>query len=111
MTLMRLNLLILLLVLSLPAFCQRQSYNQNVTEGNYLFLEKNYLMAVQSYQLAYAIDSTNANINYKMGVCYIHIPAKKKKALPYLDIAVKDISKNYDEDEPSVKSAPYDAVF
>lgn len=93
------------------AFAQRHDYNHNITEGNYLFMERNYLMAINSYQLAYNIDSSNANINYKMGACYLNIPAKKKKALPYLQKAVKNISKSYDEDEPSVKSAPYDAIF
>lgn len=98
-------------LLNLQLFSQRHDYNQKITEGNYLFLERNYIMAIQQYELAYAIDSSNANINYKVGVCYLNIPGKKKKALPYLDRAVKDITKSYDEDEPSVKSAPYDAIF
>ena len=68
-------------------------------------------MALQSYQLAYAVDSTNSNINYKIGVCYLNIPSKKKKALPHMEIAVLHVSKSYDEDEPSVESAPVDAIY
>jgi tetratricopeptide (TPR) repeat protein len=68
-------------------------------------------MAVQNFEEAYKIDSSNANINYKVGTCYLHVPSKKKKALPYLDQAVMNIAKNYDEDEPTVKSAPPDAIY
>ncbi|HWY39115.1 MAG TPA: hypothetical protein VNY73_11185, partial [Bacteroidia bacterium] len=98
-------------VLSLALPAQKKDYIKNFTEGNYLFLEKNYLMAEQSFELAYRADSLNANINYKMGICYLNIPAKKKLAVPYMERAVTNISKGYDEDEPTVKSAPVDAIY
>jgi len=46
-----------------------------------------------------------------LGLCYLNIPAKKKKALPFLDVAVLHVGKNYDEDEPSVEIAPVDAIY
>ncbi len=98
-------------VITITLFSQKRNYLKNFSEGNYLFLEKNYLMAVQSFELAYAVDSINSNINYKMGLCYLNIPAKKKKALRFMERAVVNIAKNYDEDEPSVKSAPVDAIY
>ena len=97
--------------MALALFPQKRDYLKHFTEGNLLFLEGNYLMAVQSFEQAFAIDSSNSNINYKVGVCYLNLPAKKKKALPFLDMAVMQIAKNYDEDEPSVKGAPVDAIF
>lgn len=103
--------LLVLLIIASSLFSQKRDYIKNVEEGNYLFMEKNYSMALQSYLIAYMGDSVNANVNYKIGVCYLNLPSQKKKALPYLDKAVKDISKNYDEDEPGWKSAPYDAVY
>ncbi len=37
---------------------------KKIEEGNYLFLEKNYPKALETYLEAYAIDSNNANVNY-----------------------------------------------
>lgn len=102
---------LLLLILWGSVFSQKKLYLKSFEEGNYLFMEKNYSMALQSYQQAYLIDSTNANINYKIGLCYLSLPGKKKKALAYFEKAVTNISRNYDEDEPSCKTAPPDAVY
>src|ERR1700751_2437899 len=104
-------LLLFLGILTTNLFSQHKQYNQAITEGNYLFLEKNYYMALQSYEEAYRIDSMNANINYKMGLCYLNIPSKKKKAFRFLEKASKNISKSYDEDEPGMKTAPVDAIY
>ena len=95
-----------LLILSLKAFPQKAQYLKNFTEGNYLLLEKNYGMALESFKLSYAIDSTNANINYKIGLCYMNLPSKKKKAMPLMEKAITNISRNYHEDEPGEKGAP-----
>jgi outer membrane protein OmpA-like peptidoglycan-associated protein len=46
-----------------------------------------------------------------MGICYLNLPSKKKKALSYMERAVIHIAKNYDEDEPTEKNAPVDAIF
>lgn len=104
-------LLLVYVLLSLKLFPQKSVYYRNFTEGNLLVLEKNYLMALDSYLKAYAIDSTNANINYKIGLCYMNFPSKKKLALPFMAKASADISRGYDEDEPHEKSAPVDALF
>lgn len=104
-------LIALVFCVSLSAFAQKRNYIKNFTEGNYLFLEKNYLMAVQSFELAYHEDSLNSNINYKLGVCYLNLPSKKKKALPYMERAVLSITRNYDEDDATLEKAPPDAIY
>lgn len=86
-------------------------YREKVTEGNFLVLEQNYHHALQNYKEAYAIDSSNANINYKMGFCYLKLPNEKNKALPFLQRAVQDVTRNYDEFEPSIKQAPVLAYY
>src|ERR1700752_3812578 len=100
-----------LLALSIKGFSQKSKYLKDFTEGNFLLLEKNYGMALESFQAAYAIDSNNANINYKIGLCYMNLPSKKKKAMPYMEKAIAHINKNYHEDEPSEKGAPRDATY
>jgi outer membrane protein OmpA-like peptidoglycan-associated protein/tetratricopeptide (TPR) repeat protein len=100
-----------LLVISVRVFSQKASYTKNFTEGNYLLLEKNYSMALESFQLAYMADSSSANINYKIGLCYMNLPSKKKKAMPYMEKAIAHINKNYHEDESGEKGAPKDATY
>ncbi len=101
----------LFFVVSVKLFPQKKLYLKSFEEGNLLFMEKNYLMALQSFEQAYKIDSTNANINYKIGMCYLNLASKKKKALPYMDKASLQVTRNYDEDEPGVKQAPIDAIY
>jgi outer membrane protein OmpA-like peptidoglycan-associated protein/tetratricopeptide (TPR) repeat protein len=102
---------VFLLSLQLNAQKNKGVYKQNYTEGNYLFLEKNYTQALKSFLAAYAVDSTNGNINYKLGVCYLNISAEKQKALPYLEKAVKRVTNNYHSEDPSEQSAPELAQF
>ena len=103
--------LLILLLVSLKVFPQKAVYYSNFTQGNFLLLEKNYGMALQSYQAAYLIDSNSANINYKIGLCYLNLPSQKRKAMPYMEKAIKNINKNYHEDEPGEKGAPKDATY
>lgn len=102
---------VLFFVVSVKLFPQKKLYLKSFEEGNLLFMEKNYAMALQSFEQAYRIDSTNANINYKIGMCYLNLASRKKKALPYMDKASLQVTRNYDEDEPGVKQAPFDAIY
>src|SRR3989344_6658362 len=89
----------------------KADYRQKFTEGNYLILEGNYALALQNFKEAYAIDSTNANINFKVGLCYMKSETEKSKALYYLEKAVLNTSKNYNDLEPTEKSAPVNAYY
>lgn len=89
----------------------KADYRLKFTEGNYLILEGNYGLALQSFKEAYAIDSTNANINFKVGLCYMKSETEKNKALYYLEKAVLNTAKNYNDLEPSEKSAPVNAFY
>lgn len=89
----------------------RSTYNAKFSEGNYLILEENYPQALKSFKEAYLIDSTNANINFKIGYCYIKTEATKNLAMPYLQKAIKNTSKNYDEDAKDEKVAPVTAHY
>ncbi|HEY0029582.1 MAG TPA: hypothetical protein VGC65_02395 [Bacteroidia bacterium] len=89
----------------------KAEYRQKFTEGNYLILENNYALALKNFREAYAIDSNNANINFKVGLCYIKSETEKDKALYYLEKAVLNTAKNYNDLEPTEKSAPVNAYY
>jgi outer membrane protein OmpA-like peptidoglycan-associated protein/tetratricopeptide (TPR) repeat protein len=89
----------------------KSDYREYFTQGNLLILEQNYPLALKYFLDAYKIDSTNANINYKVGFCYLQSANDKNKALPYLEKAVQDINRNYKDMEPREKGAPEMALY
>jgi hypothetical protein len=89
----------------------KSDYRQKFTEGNLLVLEQNYVQALKNYLWAYNIDSTNSNINYKIGLCYLKTETEKIKALPYLEKAVAKTTKKYNDIDPTEKSAPITAFY
>lgn len=90
---------------------QQSVYRDKFTEGNFLLLEDNFPMALKNYKEAYAIDSTNANINYKMGFCYIKTNTNKTKALKHLELASTDVTEKYNDFEPREKGAPVTTYY
>ncbi|MBA3706790.1 MAG: hypothetical protein H0W84_13090, partial [Bacteroidetes bacterium] len=90
---------------------EKGDYKRSFTEGSFLVLENNYFQALKSFLQAYAIDSTNANINYKVGFCYLKTASEKGKALKYLEKAIANTSTKYSDMEPQEKSAPIHAYY
>jgi len=89
----------------------KSDYREKFTQGNLLILEQNYPLALKYFLEAYQIDSTNANINYKVGFCYLQSANEKGKALPYLEKAIKNVGHNYADMEPREKKAPETAYY
>ncbi|MBA3663025.1 MAG: PD40 domain-containing protein [Bacteroidetes bacterium] len=87
------------------------SYKDYFQEGSYLLLEDNFAMAQENFDAAYQLDSSSSNINYMMGLCYLHSPTQKAKAEMFLANAVKNISRTYKNDNYQEKAAPPLAHF
>lgn len=85
---------------------KKPTYKDYFEEGMFLLAEDNMAGALKNFEAAYRIDSTSANINYLLGVSYLSSARKKTIAEYYLKKAVSDISKNYQADNASEKSAP-----
>lgn len=116
MSLNRVLTCLVLVCLSLTASAQVDpvpgDYKGNFEQGNRLIEENNWPMALKFFQEAYKVDSTNGNINYKMGLCYLNSFSEKQKALPYLRKAIKDHPiKNYDPYSSQVKKAPENVYY
>lgn len=89
----------------------KAGYREKFTEGNYLVLEGNYARALKAFLEAYKMDSSSANINFKIGFCYLKTVSQKNKALPYLERAVTNTKKSYVDMEPREKAAPVNAYY
>jgi hypothetical protein len=85
---------------------QKKGYKEYVTEGNYLFMEENYLNAIINFEKAYQLDSTNAYLNFNLGICYLNTLNKKHLAEKHLEVAAKNVNKNCNVDNPMEKTAP-----
>ena len=77
---------------------------------SYFLYENEYELAAPLFLTLLHLDTLNANINYKLGVCYLSIPGKKTKAIKYLEAAVKNTTSNY-HDTYKEKSSPIDAHY
>ncbi|HRG01616.1 MAG TPA: OmpA family protein [Bacteroidia bacterium] len=86
-------------------------YREKIVEGNHLMVEKNYSLALTNFKEAYQIDSSSANINYKLGVCYLQSGSQKYKAVYHLEKAVQNTTHNYSEDDPNETQASEFAYY
>lgn len=89
----------------------KSEFRKLFTQGNLMMLEHFYDTACRTFLLLHKADPSNANINYKIGYCYLKMPAYKIKSIPYLENAIKQTAGNYREDDPSEKNAPEDAIY
>ncbi len=68
--------------------------------------EGNVSAALPLYLELYKSDTSNANICYLIGDCYLRARSGKAKALPYLEKAMPSISNKYDEGSSKERNAP-----
>ncbi|MCB9002446.1 MAG: OmpA family protein [Bacteroidales bacterium] len=87
------------------------NFKEDFTDAEYYLLMGDYNEALPLYTKLLKIDSANANLNYRIGVCYINIPGLKDKSVPYLQKAVEGISGKYVEGSYKERSAPPEALF
>ena len=108
-------LFLLLLILSYPSnplLAQKDELKLNFYDGEFFLSDESYEDALLSYQKVYnAGFQDNANLNYRMGVCYLNLEGEKNKAIPYLEKAIKNISENYSEGSFKELAAAPDALL
>ena len=79
-------------------------------EGEFFLMEESYIDALGEYhKLIPRGHANNANVNYRIGVCYLNIPGEKEKSIPYLEKAVKNVTDKYKEGIWKETQAPYDS--
>jgi hypothetical protein len=80
-------------------------------EAEYFFMNEDYSDAINYYLQIYSELPDNANIAFRIGVCYLNLPGKKESSLKYLETAVKNISAKHKEGTLNQIAAPYDALY
>jgi flagellar motor protein MotB len=103
-------------ILTLFIFTQKtyaQDFKKKFIDAEYHFLYEEFSDALPIYLELIKMDPENANINYRTGICYLHVPNPNEnaKALPYLLKAISNINPKYKEGSYQEKGAPKDALF
>ncbi len=108
------NLLLLIFTLSFYANIYGQLKKSELKEyfldAEFFFAQEEYIDALYDYMELYNNGfRDNANINYRIGICYLNIPGQKNKAIAYLNTAVNNVSKKYKPGSFKETRAPIDA--
>ncbi len=94
-----------------PAFSQEDSFKEAFLDGDYFMMYEEYADALPYYLQLYEQQPDNANICYRIGVCYINLPGQKEKAIPFLEKAIRNTSPDYRQRNHRETRAPMDAYY
>lgn len=92
----------------------------NFIQGNFknifnqaedFFANENYIAALPLYIKLDLMDKGNHNMNFKIGFCYLKAATYKTKSIPYLEFAIKNIAKFYEQGEIKEKEAPLSTYY
>lgn len=108
----KLLLLTLSILLYFSALSQKASYYKRVfVDAEYYLLYEEYRDALPLYHEILVRYPNNCNIAYRIGLCYLHIPNKKKKSIYYFEKALKGITPDYREGYFSETKAPREVYY
>jgi outer membrane protein OmpA-like peptidoglycan-associated protein len=104
---MKTKALMFLFLASVYSFAQEdEKFNTKFTKAKEVYAAGDFFDALPIYLEIYRSDTTNANINYLVGECYLKARSGKAKALPYLERAKGSIVPDYKEGVATERRAP-----
>jgi len=105
-------IVLLILFSQVLLFAQnKQQLKDYFNDADYFYESQDYREALFNYLKIHEKDSTSANINYCIGMCYIYIPGEETKAIPYFEKAASRISTKYKKSTFEERSAPLYLLF
>ncbi len=100
-----------LFIISLAIAQETQDPKNIFLDAEYFILYEEYVDALPGYLQLYEINPENANINYRIGICYLNIPGQKTRSVIFLEFASKNTSLSYREGNFNEDRAPVDAYY
>src|SRR4051812_22328795 len=85
-----------------------QNAADDLAEAENLFSRKCYASAINIYLDRISKKSTNGNIYYKAGICYLNSRSQKHKAAQYLEKAIEESTTFYTHGISKDSDAPLD---
>ncbi len=88
---------VILIIMPFGIVCAQDVFDAEKTyyDAEFLELYNRFEEALPLYLSLIDNDFSNANVQYKTGNAYLHIPGQKTRAIPYLEEAVKNTSLKY----------------
>jgi outer membrane protein OmpA-like peptidoglycan-associated protein len=83
-----------------------RGFDRKLERAEELYHGGSFYNALTAYLELYKADSSNCNISYRLGDCYLKTGGSPKKALYYLKKASQSVSSNYMEGSGKEKGAP-----
>jgi hypothetical protein len=105
---------LLLLVLTLVTAVRAQDnirLQEAFYEAEYFLMRGDYADALPYYQGIYTVMPDNANIAFRVGLCYLNMEGSKNLAIEYLEKASQKVTAKYREGSLRQIEAPYEAIF
>lgn len=92
------------------------SIQSQTSEDQFLFADDlvedgNFHKALSIYLNLLSEDPQNANLNFKIGYCYLNTSTEKSKSITYLESASKQIADNYRATNFKETGAPLEVLF
>jgi hypothetical protein len=80
-------------------------------DAEFFFDDGDYREALYNFQKVHEKDTSNANINYRIGMCYVNIPGEETKAIKYFERAINNISTKYKKSTFEERNVPLYLLF
>ncbi|MDD2196720.1 MAG: hypothetical protein PHE03_01475 [Bacteroidales bacterium] len=91
----------------LSSFSQRTSYFRRVfVDAEYYLLYEDFREALPLYQELHNSFPDNANIAYRIALCYLNTPNDKHKSIPFFEQALQSVTNSYKEGYFTETQAP-----
>lgn len=84
---------------------------EDYQDGEDFYQEGDYKEALYYFLQVEKKGYLNANLRFKIGMCYLNIPGEETKAIPYLEEASRHISSKYKGKGIDEKQAPLHSLF
>ena len=88
-----------------------ENFRTLFTDASFHIEYGNYNLALPLYLKLDSIEPNNANIQYRIGLCYSHSTNEKNKAITYFENALLSITSNYNDLAFTEKNAPLVAYY
>lgn len=108
----RISFLLILCVSVYSLFSQNEeSRKDRIIDAEYLFLNEEYVKALQTYKQLATAEPENANFNFRTGQCYLRLPFENGRSIPFFRKAISNISAKYKEGSHKEVRAPLEALY
>lgn len=93
------------------SFVAQDNFAERFQDANLSMDEKKYIQAAGILEELIKEQPENANLHYRLGICYSNIPLGDEKAIAHLEKAILNLTSNYNPIYHTEKNAPYETHF